>query len=36
MKSTVKKQETTVNKRNVNAQKNSSKLAQTKSINLLN
>ncbi len=36
MKTTVKKQETTVNKRNVNAQKNSSKLAQTKAINLLN
>lgn len=36
MKATVKKQETTVNKRNVNAQKNSSKLLETKFINLVN
>jgi len=36
MKTTVKTPMTTVNKRNVNAQKNSSKLAQTKAINLLN
>jgi hypothetical protein len=36
MESTVKKQETTVNNRNVNKEKNSSKLAQTKAINLLN
>jgi hypothetical protein len=36
MKTTVKKQETTVNKRTVNKERNASKLAQTKSINLLN
>ena len=36
MKTVTKKTETTVNKRNVNKVKNSSKLAQTKSINLLN
>jgi len=36
MKTVTKKTETTVNNRNVNKAKNSSKLAQTKSINLLN
>lgn len=36
MKTVTKKTETTVNKRNVNKAKNSSKLAQSKSINLLN
>jgi hypothetical protein len=36
MKTKVKKQETTVNKRTVNAQKNSSKLLETKCINLVN
>ena len=36
MKTVINTTEKTVNKRNVNAQKNSSKLAQTKAINLLN
>lgn len=36
MKNVINTTEKTVNKRNVNAQKNSSKLAQTKAINLLN
>ena len=36
MKTVTKKTETTVNKRNVNKAKNSTKLAQTKAINLLN